>query len=88
MMADGVFVVWMRQGSHECPFVAAGRQHRQMLADLDTRPLRRNWRELAPDRVGSLRFGVKTVVLRESAGKKNVDHGLPTLWSLATVSRS
>src|SRR5262245_43155491 len=52
------------------------RQHRQMLANLDARRLRRTRLELATDVVRSRRLHVEAILLGETAGEKDVDASL------------
>ncbi len=62
-------------GADESIFVAAGREHRQVLADLDAGGARRDRLELAADGVGRIGLEVEAVELREAAGEKDEDHG-------------
>ena len=53
--------------------LAALRQVRQVLADFDARRRRRNGSELPANSFRRPRLEVETFVLRQPAGKKNVD---------------
>lgn len=66
MVADGMFVVGMGQGTNQRPFVTLSGEHGQMFADLKSRCASRNRCELAADVVGSVRFRVEAVMLGEA----------------------
>jgi len=76
MMADRMHGVRVRERTHECPFVAARREHRQVLADLNAGRAGGDGRKLAANLVGCVGLGIEALMLGQPARKKDVDHGL------------
>ena len=72
-MTDRMLVVAVRQRSHQGPAIAAGREHRQVLADVDAGRLRRDRLELAANGIGRHRLGIEAVVLGQSARQEDID---------------
>ena len=66
----------MCQRADERPLVAALREHRQVLADLDAGRLRRDRMELAAYVVRRMGLQIETVLLRETARQEDINAGL------------
>ena len=72
-MGCGVIVAGVRQGADQGPQMAALRQPRQMLADLNAGRPGSDRLELTPILGCRLRFQIEAVLLSKSARKKNVN---------------
>ena len=81
MMPLRVLNLRMGQRPHQCPVLTSLSQFRQVLTYLNPRRLCRNGIKFTAHLFGRIRLHVKTIVLTQSARKKNVDYPLCT-WSL------
>src|SRR5438067_624468 len=70
---DKVIVVAVGQRTDECGPVHAGRESRQMLADLDAWHFCRDWLEVAAHLEGSIRLEVEHVEMAGRAGEEDDD---------------